>query len=171
MSEARETSGREPEARPGESLSCTAWFWRLQERAALLPWTERAAALIRLAPQLRSDAPLAAAVAALTVADVFPLSWPKRVELARQALENNNTVDEIVTAVVAWCERNRRPVWIAAAMRDPSAPQRHAARRSSYVQVGRADSWKLAGIVKLVTGTVRTVAGALESPSPTPQNP
>lgn len=151
-----ETPERSGETRSGESLFCSAWFWRLQDRAATLEPEQRAPALLRLAPQLCSSEPLAAAVAALTVAGVFPRSWPKRVDLAEIALFAN-TVDEVVTAVVAWCERGRRPVWITAVLADKSAPQRHAARRRDYVQVGRPDLFRQAGIVQLVEGSVRTV--------------
>lgn len=126
---------------------------------------ERAAALLRLAPQLQASEPLAGTMAALTVSSVFPLSWPKRLELSRLALRTN-TVDEIVTACVAWCEKGRRGVWIAAALRDPSAPQRHAARRREYVQVGRTNVWHRAGIVKLLAGTVQTVDDALAKKPP-----
>lgn len=163
MSRSCETPGDVGEASPGESLSCSSWFRRLQDRAQKLPAADRAAALTRLAPQLQADEPLAAAVAALTVADVFPLSWPKRLELARQALQTN-TVDEVVTACVAWCEKGRRGVWIAAALRDPTAPQRHAARRRIYVQVGRTNVWQHAGIVQLCEGALRTVDEMLQKP-------
>lgn len=134
----------------------------MQDRAQKLPLRYRAAALLRLAPQLQAHEPLAAAVAALTVSDVYPMSWPKRLELARRALETN-TVDEVVTACVAWCEKGRRGVWIAATLRDPTAPQRHAARRRDYVQVGRSDIWQRAGIAKLVAGAVRTVDDQLQN--------
>jgi hypothetical protein len=139
-----------PRMRLTMALSCSGWFWRLQRRAQVLRAVDRSNALQALASRLSSHEPLAAAVALLTVAGVFPRSWPERVAMAEQVLADGNTIDEVLTALVFWCDRGRRGGWIAQVLKDPTAAQRHAARRRGYLHVGREEAWHVAGIGELL---------------------
>lgn len=102
-----------------------------------------------LASSLDAKRPLHAAVALLTVANVFPKSWAQRQAVAGAVLEDGNTIDELATALLAWVEQGRHGSWILSALQDPTAAQRHAARRGDYLMVGQVDDWRLAGITAM----------------------
>lgn len=140
-----------------------AWWRVLQLRCETLSADDRADALIALAPRLHHDRELEAAVAMLTVVGLFPRSWPLRVATARTVLREGNRIDELATALLWWVRRRYGGAWIARALSDPTAVQRHAARgikRGVSLCVGSDDAWKLAGIGEIIAG----VAQARTSP-------